>query len=696
MLRSTLLYLLLLPGWLLAQTDTLRSDLPDTGEQLVEDFIRSTEGEEENFDFNTAFELLDAYRERPLDLNRATEAELRDMRLLDDGQINSFLAYRDRVGDLVNIYELQAVPAMDLNAIRQLLPFVRVGGEIDDLNLTPGQMLAQGNRELFLRWNRVLEEQRGFALGPEDATNYYLGDPNQFYVRFRQRYSNRLSFGFTAEKDRGEEFFTGSNRKGFDYYSAHFFLRNLNRTFRAIALGDYNISLGQGLLLNTGFGYGKSILVTSTKRGGQVVRPYSGVNESQFLRGAAVTLGLGEQLEFTAFASRKGQDANLLDPDTLDTGEILASISSIDIDGLHRTPAEIADRNAIQLTTAGGNLRWNSGRQYLSLNVLYNTLDKPLELRQQVYNRFYFQGDRLLNVSLDYGLRYRNFTFFGETGYSDNGSIATLNGLLVGLSRFADLSLYFRSYPRDFQTLQARPFGEGSNGRNETGLYLGLDIRLHPNWKLAIYHDIWNHPWPLFNADTPSTGSEYRARLTYWQKRKLEVYVEVLNEVKERNVELFESNFEGVIPNRRFQARLHFSVELSKALEWRTRADWGLADNPVNNRQTGYHIYQDLLFKPIGFPLSFTARFATFDTDGYAVRFYNYESGLLYNFRVLPYYNRGNRVYLNLRYKGIRNLTIEARIAQLIWTNEDQIGSGLEATGRPTRTEVGAQVKYSF
>ena len=691
-----LLWLLVLPFWAFAQTDTLRSDLPDTGEQIVEDFIRSTDGDTENFDFNTAFELLDAYRDRPLDLNRATEVELRELQLLDDGQVNSFLAYRDRVGELVNLYELQAVPALDLNTIRRLLPFVRVGGRLDDLNLTPRQMLAQGDRELFLRWNRILERQRGFTLGPEDATNYYLGDPNQFYLRFRHRYSNRLSFGFTAEKDRGEEFFTGSNRQGFDFYSAHFFLRDLNRTFKAIAVGDYSVSLGQGLLLNTGFGYGKSILVTSTKRGGRVIRPYSSVNESQFLRGGALTLGLGEQWELTAFASRKGQDANLLDPDTLDTGDILASISSIKIDGFHRTPAEIADRNAIQLTTAGGNLRWNSGRHHLSLNLLYNTLDKPLQLRPQVYNRFYFQGERLLNASLDYGLRYRNFTLFGETAYSDNGAVATLNGLLIGLSRFADLSLFFRHYPRDFQSLQARPFGETANGRNETGLYVGLDLRLHPNWKLALYHDVWHHPWPRFNADAPSSGSEYRGRLTYWQKRKLEVYLEVLNEVKERNVDLFESNFAGVLPHRRFQARLHFSVKLSNALEWRTRADWGLADNPVNERQTGYHIYQDLLFKPIGFPLSFTTRFATFDTDGFAVRFYNYESGLLYNFRVLPYYNRGNRFYLNLRYKGIRNMTSEARIAQLLWTDEEEIGTGLEATGRPTRTEVGGQVRYAF
>ena len=124
--------------------------------------------------------------------------------------------------------------------------------------------------------------------------------------------------------------------------------------------------------------------------------------------------------------------------------------------------------------------------------------------------------------------------------------------------------------------------------------------------------------------------------------------------------------------------------------------DRGTTDNPINNRQSGFAIYQDLLYHPIGFPLSFTSRIALFDTDGYQVRFYNFENGLLYNFRIPAYYNQGSRFYLNIRYKGIRNMTIEARYARLFWANADTIGSGLESTGLPTRTELAAQIKVKF
>lgn len=693
-----LLLLLLVPYLTQAQTeerDTLRDQLPLLDRQLVEDVIQNTEAEGD-FEFNTAFEILEIYRTNPLNLNTADERTLRESRLLTDVQILELLRYRREIGPLLAVYELQSIPSFDLETIRRMLPFVTLNRAIDDLSVDFNDMLANGQRELFLRWSRILETQEGYSRDPETSNNFYLGDPNQYYVRFRQRYSNKLSFGITAEKDRGEPFFEAPNERGFDYYSAHLYVRDLNSTIRAVALGDYAINLGQGLLLFTGFGYGKSIFVTSIKRSGRTVRPYSSVNEANFMRGAATTLGLGERLELSVFASRRGRDANLVQPDTSETGNFLPFITSLDEDGLHRTPSEIADRDAVQLSAYGGNLRFDGDDYHIGLNTIYYTLDKPLEITDRPYNLFYFRGNRLFNASIDYDYNWRNLSVFGETAYSDNGSIATVNGFLAGLDRRLDLALLFRHYPRDFQSFQAQPFGEVSNGQNETGLYIGMEVRPHPYVKLSAYYDIWHNPWLRFSTDAPGGGREYRARLTYFRKRRMELYAEVRHEVKDDNFRSEDGKINQIVAEERFQARLHFGLQITKALEWRSRIDWGFADNGVNNRQNGFGVYQDLLFRPIQFPLSFTTRFALFDTDGFAVRFYNYENGLLYNFAVPAYYNRGSRFYFNVRFKGIRNMTLEARFAQLFWSDQESVGSGLEATNQPRRTEVGAQVKYSF
>ena len=458
-----------------AQIDTITNELEEPPQQIIEDFLSNSDSEGD-FDFNTLYESLAIYRENPINLNITTEEQLRELGLLTDVQIINFLSYREQAGDLIAIYELQAIPGFDLQTVRQIQPFVSIRGELDDYQVSIGRMLREGKNELYLRWSRILEEQKGYTpLAEGQTAQRYLGDPNQLYMRYKHSYENKLSYGFTAEKDRGEEFFTGSNKQGFDYYSAHFYLRDYNKLIKALAIGDYSISMGQGLVLYSGFAAGKSSLVTSIRRGGRTVRPYTSVNEALFLRGAAITLGLSEQLEFTAFGSYRGRDGNLLLSDTLD--QETTSFSSFNDTGLHRTPNEVEDENGIQLFSTGGSLKYKADNWHLALNAMYDKADKRLQPTLRPYNQFFFQTDQILNMSLDYAFRIRNFSFFGETARSDNGSIATVNGVLAGLDRRVDLAILHRYYPRDYQSIYADPFGETTGGRNEQGLYMGLEVR---------------------------------------------------------------------------------------------------------------------------------------------------------------------------------------------------------------------------
>ena len=680
-----------LPG----QSDTLTDPSPIGPVQLAEDFLQNSE-REGDFDFNTILEELDQYKKNPLNLNGADEKSLRDLRLLSDIQILNLLRYRLTTGELISIYELQAIPGFDPATIQAILPFVTVKGGTDDYQINLKDMLTQGSNELYMRWSRVRESQKGFEPpSPGSTASRYLGDPNQLYLRFKHSNSNRLSYGFTAEKDRGEEFFTGSNPNGFDFYSAHFYLRDYNRTVKAVALGDYTVNFGQGLIMASGFNAGKSVLATTVKRGGRNVRAYTSVNEVNFMRGAAATIALTPNLELTAFGSYRGRDGNLLS-DTSDLDREILSISSLDIDGYHRTPSEIADRNATMQLSTGGSLKYITPRWNVGLNGVYHKLDKSLNRRLEPYNYYYFSGDQSINLSADYSWLYRNFNFFGETAWSENGALATVNGLLAGLHRDIDVAVVYRNYPRNFIALNGDPFGETSGARNEEGLYLGLVLRPVRNWILSGYYDVWQHPWLRFDADAPSRGHEYRLRVTHFKKRKYEAYVEVRDETKEKNVPLFETKTNWPVPSRVFQTRFHFGYQLSKALELRSRADFGFSDNEINNRQSGFVIYQDILFHPIQFPVSFTARFALMDTDGYQARFYSFENNLLYQFSIPAYYNEGVRYYLNVRFKGIRNMTVEGRIAQTYYTNQSTFGSGLEEISGPSRTQYSAQVKYRF
>ncbi len=694
--QTCLVLFLLLPLTSRGQQDTLPpTPLTPPYEQIIEDALQNEEGDG-NFDFNTLFDHLEAYSKRPLNLNRADEIALRELMLLNDIQVMSLLQYRVDVGELVDLHELQAVPGFDLATIRRLLPYVTLGNAGGE-SYTLGRLLREGDNEFFMRWARVLEPQKGY----ESATNGYQGDPNQLYVRYRRTLGTRMSFGITAEKDRGEEFFKGSNPNGFDFYSAHFFLNNpeagKGKILKSLAIGDYGVSFGQGLILFSGFGAGKSALVTTLKRNARTLRPYTSVNEANFMRGAAATLAFDKNWEFTALASLRKRDGNLVvQTDTSDVDSEFRELTSFDIDGLHRTPSEIADENAAEQFTVGGSLKYKMTNGHIAVNAMYDQFDTPLNRTQQPYNQFYFNGDRLLNTSVDYSFVWRNVNFFGETATSDNGAVATLNGLLVGVDKKVDLALLYRHFPRDYQALNADPFAETTGARNETGLYTGVVVRPAANWIISGFFDTWRHPWLTFTADAPSKGHEFRLRVTYFRKRRFEAFAEFRNEVKEINIPDVEAQTNQLIANQLFQARFQFNYQVSKALEWRSRVNIGFVDNEVNDLQQGFAIYQDFIYQPIASPISFSTRFALFDTDGYAVRFYAYENNLLYTFSIPPYYNRGMRFYLNCRYRLTRALALEGRYEQTYWTNEPTVGSGTEETDRPTRSMVSVQMRYKF
>ena len=688
-----LVFLLVSVGLQAQRPDSLAVDPPDELQQLIEDFLQNTDSEG-TFDFNTIFEKLEDFRQDPINLNKANEALLRDLRLLTDAQILDLLAYRQLAGDLISIYELQAIPGFDLATIRRILPFVTVRGSLDDYQIPLSEMLRSGRDEVFVRWSRVLESQKGFTSTTESR---YLGDPNQLYVRYRHVYGTRLSFGITAEKDRGEEFFKGSNKQGFDYYSAHLFARDLNKTVKAIALGDYSVSLGQGLMVYTGFGIGKSSSPLVLKRTGRALSAYTSANEVNFFRGAATTLSFGKHLEITAFSSFKKRDANLITSnDTSNLDPEIRSFSALDLDGLHRTPSEIADEKVLNQFTVGGSVKFKNNFSHLAINALYDQFDKKLERKIQPYNLFYFNGDRLLNASVDYSLIWRNFNFFGETAMSDNGAVATINSVLIGLDRTIDFAILQRHFPKDYQALNANPFAETTGATNENGLYLGLEMRPVKNWTLSAYFDAWQHPWLRFNADAPSRGWEYRARLAYEMRRRLRAYVEVRGEVKEANAPDPENRIDVLEENQTFQARLHIENQLSKILELRSRLDWGFSQSGNKPKGSGFAVYQDILFRPIDFPLSFTARFAIFDTPGFNTRFYSFENNVLYNFSIPAYYNRGTRFYINLRYRLSRNIILEWRIAQTYWADQPSIGSGSEEITGQQRTDTSAQLRWKF
>ncbi len=673
-------------------------------QMLIENLLQDSDSED--FSFDTQFEYLEEYAKNPMDINAASQKDLTDFGLLSELQVQGLLNYRREVGQIFSVYELPNVPAFDRLTVLKILPYITLSATKEKEKFNFGRAFKYGRHTLFGRYQQILEKQKGYTpLDAGSTAQRYLGTPDRLYFRYRMTYKDRMSFGVTMEKDAGEEFFKGSNKKGFDFYSGHFFVKDLNKTITAVALGDFQVFWGQGLAVWSGFGIRKSPAVLNIKRIAPPIKPFTSVNEALFFRGGAIAMNFGKKnnIELVSFISYRGRDANASVIDSLDgtlddtnLGEVdISEVSSLQNSGFHRTTNEVADRNSIKMLTTGVSLKYKGANWHIASNTVYNNLSATLFRGTDPYQNYLFHGRNLVNTSLDYSYNYKHFQFFGETALSSNGGVATLNGVLANLDSRVNLGMLHRYFSPQYQNLQAGAFGERTGVNNESGLYLGLDVQLGKGFKLASYIDAFKMPWLTSTTDAPNQGYEWFAKMDYNVSRRWNLYVQYKYEGKGKNQSGQEDGyFHNVIPTAKHTARLHGYYQVSEQLEFKSRLElsW-YKDTQLN---TGVLLYQDIIYKPSFVPIKIQARLALFDAVNYNNRLYAYENDVLYSFSVPAYYGRGMRYYINFHYDITNSLTIWLRFAQTIYTDRTVVSSGLNQIDGNTRSEVKVQIRYEF
>jgi hypothetical protein len=670
---------------------------PGGEEEKREDYIEQLIEKDDNTggDYEAIIDLDKNLRERPINLNTATEEDLKplhELALLTGIQINAIITYREKLGKLISIYELQAVPYLDLASIRMIIPYVSVGSDISEVQVLPKDLLLKGEYTLLMRAQQLLEEQKGFTPVDSGSTaSRYLGSPLNLYTRFRYQYGTKFSYGITGQKDAGEEFFKGSQKQGFDFYSFHLYYRG-NNFLKAVALGDFELKFGQGLLVASGFGVSKSSLVTSIKYGGRTLRPYTSVNEFNFFRGGAAVVGT-ENISLTAFASSKKIDGNIGTVDTLGEDVFVTSIGG---DGLHRTASEVENKNTVQQTVTGANADFRIRSLTVGASAIYSKYSVPLIPSFQPYNQFKFRGDQLTNFGIHYDWQYRNFNLFGEAAIDDEGGKALVTGMLISIDPKVDLALLYRNYGKDFHSLYANSFAESSTTDNESGMYSGIIIRPSRAWTISGYIDFFSKPWLDYGIDAPSDGVEVLTQVTYKPNRSLEIYARWKNESKQQNATANEEPLDYLVNTSKQNLRINLSYKISPAFLIKSRAEWVFYQEGEQDVQYGFLAYQDLVFRKLGSPLQLTGRICLFDTDDYDARIYAYENDVLYAYSVPAFSDQGMRFYAIARYTVTRGIDIWLRYAQTYYTTLNVIGSGLDEINGNTKSEIKAEVRFKF
>lgn len=659
-----------------------------TVEQALEDLASAEELETED---DSYLQQLSQLRRYKLNLNIATITDLQIFRFLNELLLLQIINYRNLMGPFLSIYELQAVPGWDVETIQRILPYVTVG-PAESIFTNFSKRFSSGDNSLVFRIGRVLELSRGFTPDSTGKTRY-LGSPNRLFFRYKYVYKNQLQFGIVGDKDPGEQFFRGAQRYGFDFYSMHLFARNLGIVKR-LAIGDFTVNMGQGLLVYQSLAFRKSVDVLNIKRQTEIFRPYNSAGEFNFQRGAAITLGVKNWYLSGFVNARRISATSTLASDTSETFEDFAS--SILTNGLHRTELEASRRFNTREFGVGGSLQYRTPKLQLGANAVHYELERPLIRQPQPYNFFQFNGKKLTGVSGEYAYTYKNVHMFGEVAFNPGGGKAMVHGLIAGVDRFVDVSLLYRKIDKNYHTLYGNAFTEGTTPINETGMFMGISIRPWKNIRIDGYADVFKFPWLRFRVDRPSEGKEFLTQLTWRPNKQVEVYVRYRTETRALN---YSGTSEPTritqdIPRQNW--RTHISYKVSQSVTLRARAETIWFDKGGLAEEQGFMVFTDFFYRPWMKPVQFNLRLQYFETDGFNSRLFAFENDVLYSFSIPPLFGKGNRWYANVNYDLTRKITLWFRIARSFYPDQTSIGSGLDQIPFNHRTDYRAQIRFLF
>ena len=658
MKRILIPLLIMLPLTVFAQ-NTITDDI------IIDQIERMLENSEEDLDFSELIEEYWTICENKININNLDELnQLIDLHLVNVFIIENINEYRKNFGNFMMFDELQYVEGLDDITLNILKPLVCFEKPKEKEKLRAKDLWKYGKHQTIFQIEQCFNEKAGYK------EQKYLGSPQKMLLRYSFTSQNKLEFGFAMEKDAGE-------KNMLDFLSFHFLVKDL-KFVKNLALGDYQLAFGQGVTMGSGLAFaasGGSLLRKSKK-----IRASKSANEVRYLRGVATTLNY-RNFDLTLFYSNKKADANVSVVDSL--GEPLV-VTSLQQTGLHRTDSELADRHAIRQQLFGGNLSYRNSNFQIGYTIHKTILSCELNPDPRLFNTFYFRGKTLVNQGIDFYYVLRKFAFYGEAAISDNKAPAALIGTTIQPAGYIDFTVLYRYYDKKYQNFFSNAFASSSNTRNEKGLYLSTSITFAPKWKLIATADFPQYDWIKTTAYSPSRAQDYNVQIEHQINDKALFFIQLRYKDKEKNGSIDNTYMRELIHDRKTSLRFHITYPVGNDFILKNRVEYS----------GSYLIYQDVLYNPENKPFSFAFRYALFDSQKGAV--YAYENDVLNAFSISSFYHKGMRIYLLGKVKLRWGVAINAKIGCTIYSDVNEIGSGLEKIDGNVKTEGKIQMIWKL
>jgi len=666
---------------------------PDLLERLKEKFSETSDNP---IDFSEVTEVFERLQNQPINLNNTNPQELSQLFFLDDRLVNNLINFIQSYGTIYSVYELRAVDGFDSATILKILPYISIGVEKEKHPITLKDILKSGRTQLLIRAGQVVQKQAGYNVADsvleKNPNAGYEGSPLKLYFRYSYSFYDRLSIGFSGQKDAGEQFFRGSQKNGMDFYSGYISLQNTG-IVKQLTIGNFKADFGQGLTLSSGISSGAIPGTGNVRRYARGIIPSQSTNEGNYLRGIALVLKKWK-FRLSLFYSNHKRDGNVTGLDTV-TGDA-ETVSSFTETGYHRIPSEIEDKNALQESIYGGNINFRNSFLSIGVTSFRSKWSANLEPKVYPYNQFTFRGKDNLNIGIDFQASYRNAFIFGECARSLNGGIAFLSGIQLTPDPRLMFSLSFRDYHRNYQDLLSNALGQNTLNANEEGAQFTFSAGIASGLSLTGYSDIYRFPWLKYRTDSPSHGTEYQLQADYTEVRLVKMSLRFRIRSKQINTK------EAIIPvnvledTKSITLRYQVEWQVSNFLKLKSSFEWLQNKSDKLSPAYGYLLGQTLSYKIPGKHLSLIVLYNLFDTDSYNERIYSYENDVQYSYSIPTYYGKGIRFMEMLEWSPFSKVDIAIRYSQTWYSDREVIGSGLDLINGNTKSEAEMQVRLKF
>ena len=548
------------------------------------------------------------YAATPIDINSATEDDLRKLRFLSDSEIDAILTYVYK-HPMEDLNELDLISELPEYQARNLRVFVSVKSKENDNRVYAKDVFHYAKHEIVARADvRNIES--------------FENDPVFAQLKYKFNYNNQVQFGVNISRAAGVP---AKDMR----YGAYLELKDVAPHLKTFVAGNYQASFGQGLVLNTGFHQGKNSYVMTVGNAAEGLRKYSSA-------GIASLHGVGTTLTFGSITKLK-TDVSLLYSFNRTNDSLWHHVLGTHIGFRHR-------QLAVGLTFA---------------EHLYN--DSVRYYRNTTYNHNYFRGTNQAVIGADFRYCGNWYDIFAEVAAAQNRSWGW--GTEVGC-RFTPVSdvgliVLYRYYSPTFDNTLAYAFSETTRINDENGLYLGTEISRVKNWIFRAYGDVFRFSGQKYGISyAPSWGYD---AMTEADWKRTDSSHSIGTNIRFRAKQKAQKST--------YALRLRFTYDVG-GWSFRTQGDVNLVTDSVQALSYGYSISQDIHYSFAQVPLTLQLRLQGFDARKWDNRVYVYENDVLYAWSIPSSYGVGGRAYLNLRWRIIDQLSLYLKVSETVYSRD--------------------------